>query len=198
MKDWTGSKASIFKQMGASNHTQEEREENDFYATDPTAVDDLLKYEKLSNVIWECAVGEGHLANRLIELGHSVWGTDIIDRGWLGTRIVDFLNFEPQQEYDMDIVTNPPYKFCNEFILKALRCVKTGRKVCMFLKLTTLEGQKRYEQIYSKYPPKTVYVYAKRKECAKAGKFTGGSSVCYAWFVWEKDNYEEGTRIKWI
>jgi hypothetical protein len=31
-KDWTGNKNSIYKTLGASNHTEKEREENDFYA----------------------------------------------------------------------------------------------------------------------------------------------------------------------
>ena len=34
-KDWTGNKPTTFVQMGASNHSLLEREENDFYATDP-------------------------------------------------------------------------------------------------------------------------------------------------------------------
>jgi hypothetical protein len=198
MKDWTGSNASIFKQLGASNHTEEYRELNDFYATEPSAIDDLIKVETLNKNIWECAVGEGHLANRLQELQYTVYGSDIVNRGWNGTEIIDFMNFKPQKQYDIDIVTNPPYKYCSEFILKALECVKSGRKVCMFLKLSTLEGQKRYEEIYSKYPPKAVYVYSKRKECAKNGNFIGSSAVCYAWFVWEKDNYKSKTIIDWI
>ena len=32
--DWTGNLNSIYKTLGASNHTDKEREENDFYATD--------------------------------------------------------------------------------------------------------------------------------------------------------------------
>ena len=198
MKDWTGTGASIYKQLGASNHTEDEREENDYYATEPSAIDDLIKVEHLYSDIWECAVGEGHLANRLLELGYNVYGTDIIDRGWSGTKIVDFLKYEPTKLLNIDIVTNPPYKYCSEFILKALESINSGRKVCMFLKLTTLEGQKRYEEIYSKYPPKAVYVYSKRKQCAKNGQFTGSSAVCYAWFVWEKDNYDSGTKLYWI
>ena len=198
MKDWTGNGNSIYKQLGASNHTEEEREANDFYATEPSAIDDLLKVEDFAPIIWEPAVGEGHLANRLIKYGHSVYGTDIIDRGWAGTEILDFLKFTPKEEQQVDIITNPPYKYCSEFILKSLECVAPGRKVAMFLKLTTLEGQKRYEEIYSKYPPKAVYVYSKRKQCAKNGEFSGSSAVCYAWFVWEKDNYQDGTRLFWI
>ena len=51
-KDWTGNKNSIFTPLGASNHSLSEREENDFYATDPSAIDDLLSVETFSKNIW--------------------------------------------------------------------------------------------------------------------------------------------------
>ena len=101
------------------------------------------------------------------------------------------------KKHTIDIITNPPYKYCSEFILKSLDCIEEGHKIAMFLKLTTLEGQKRYEEIYSKFPPKTIYVYSKRKECAKNGKFGNSSAVCYAWFVWVK-GYQGDTVLKWI
>lgn len=41
-KDWTGNAKSIYTTLGASNHTDKEREFNDYYATDPIAVDALL------------------------------------------------------------------------------------------------------------------------------------------------------------
>lgn len=66
-----------------------------------------------------------------------------------------------------DIITNPPYKYCSEFILNALDSIPKGHKVAMFLKFQTLEEQKRYEEIYSKYPPKTIYIYSKRKNVLK-------------------------------
>ncbi len=59
MKDWTGTKNSAFKMLGASNHTNEQREENDYYATDPNAIEELLKNETFSDNVWECAVGGG-------------------------------------------------------------------------------------------------------------------------------------------
>lgn len=46
-KDWTGNKASVYKTLAASSHSSSEREENDFYATDPRAIDFLLECEKL-------------------------------------------------------------------------------------------------------------------------------------------------------
>ena len=116
MNDWTGDANSIFKCLGASNHTNEERAENDFYATDPTAIDDLLEVESFNNDIWECACGEGHMSERLKEYGYNVDSTDLIDRGYPGTEIVDFL--KDDYEFDGDIITNPPYKYVNEFIIK--------------------------------------------------------------------------------
>jgi hypothetical protein len=40
-KDWTGNKNSIFKTLGASNHTDKERQNEDYYATDPIGIDFL-------------------------------------------------------------------------------------------------------------------------------------------------------------
>jgi len=35
-KDWTGNNASLYRIMGASNHSDTEREKDDFYATSAT------------------------------------------------------------------------------------------------------------------------------------------------------------------
>ena len=191
-KDWTGDTNSVFKQLGATSHSDEEREENDYYATDPKAIDDLLARETFDHNIWECAGGGGHLANRLKEHGYNVYNTDLVDRGCQDEKKDFLLCFE---DFDGDIITNPPYKLCTEFILKALSLTKN--KVAMFLKLQTLEGKDRYEKIFRYYPPKVVYVYSKRIECGKNGEFIGSSAVCYAWFVWEK-GFRGDPIIKWI
>ena len=195
-KDWIGNTNSIFTPLGASNHSLSEREEHDYYATDPTAIDDLLSVETFSKNIWECAVGEGHLAKRLEEHGYTVECTDIVDRGYPDTEIVDFL--KEKYDFDGDIITNPPYKYCTEFILNALDSIADGHKVAMFLKLQTLEGQKRYDEIYSKYPPKTVYVFVKRKKCFMNGVDDGkNSAVCYPWLVWVKGD-PNCTELRWF
>lgn len=200
-KDWNGNINSIYKCLGASNHTEKERESNDYYATDPIAIDKLLAVEKPYPIVWECACGQGHLAQRLKEKGFVVLASDLIDRGYAGTKVKDFLTANPPP-CKCDILTNPPYKFAKEFVLKALELIELGRKVFMFLKLTFLEGKSRYNDLFSKYPPKSVYVFSERILCAKNGLFQqmkdgGGSAVAYAWFVWEKD-YQGITEIKWI
>lgn len=72
----------------------------------------------------------------------------------------------------------------------------------MFLKTTFLEGQKRYDELFSKNPPHYVLQFSRRVLCAKNGEFQrmkdgGGSAVSYAWFVWNKE-YQGNTVIKWI
>ena len=58
-KDWTGNKTSVYANLGASSHSDTERENNDYYATPPNAVDELLKREKFSHYVLEPAVGGG-------------------------------------------------------------------------------------------------------------------------------------------
>lgn len=204
MQDWTGNKNSIYKTLGASNHTPKDREQDDYYATDPKAIDALIKSEKLNNRIWECACGAGHLSERLIEKGYFVYSSDIKDRGYKRLNALkDFLEAE-RAPYDAkyDIVTNPPYKYAKEFVLKSLELLPEGCKCCMFLKIQFLEGKTRYKELYSKFSPKTVHVFSERIICAKNADFEGvraggGSAVAYAWYIWQK-GYKGETKIKWI
>lgn len=198
-KDWTGNKNSIYKTLGASNHTDKEREEWDYYATEPKAMEVLLEVEKFNKDIWECAAGELHLVNVLREHDYNVRYSDIINRTDEDMEIIDFLTYSGI--WNGDIITNPPYKYAQEFIEKSLEIIPKGNKVAMFLKIQFLEGKKR-KKLFQKYPPKVIYVSSSRLLCAKNGEFEkmiqgGGSAVAYAWFVWEK-GYKGDTVIKWI
>lgn len=75
----------------------------------------------------------------------------------------------------------------------------TTNKVFMFLKVTFLEGQTRYNKLFSQYPPKKIYVFSKRISCAGNGEFERfpSSAVAYAWYVWEK-GFTGDTVVKWI
>lgn len=198
MKDWTGNGNSIFKALGASNHTEKERQVEDFYATDPIAAELLLQVEDFSPNIWEPACGQGHLAEVFKRHGYNVRSSDLIDRGY--GDVQDFLSMEVT-DWDGDIITNPPYKYSLEFILKALDIIPEGRKVAMFLKVQFLEGKQR-KSLFINTPPHTVYVSSSRILCAKNAEFDrmrdgGGSAIAYAWFVWEK-GYKGDTILKWI
>lgn len=172
------------------------REENDYYATDPRAMTELLKYETFNDNVWECACGEGNLSEVLKDHGHNVLSTDLIDRGY-ADELADFL--QNDRTFDGDIITNPPFKYTIQFILKALEAVPEGNKVAMFLKINYLSGKARYREIYSKFPPQRVYVFSGRVACSKNNTPEGfkGGAMDYVWMIWEKGKYAP-TELKWI
>lgn len=193
-KDWTGNKKSTFTTLGASNHSDHERADKDYYSTDPRCAKELLDQEDF-NDIWECSCGEGHLSKEFQKAGKHVYSTDIVDRGY-GIGQIDFLNNDIF--WQGDIITNPPYSLALEFCQQGIKKLQPGRKMAMFLKLTFLEGQKR-KKFFEVTPPCTVYVYSSRRKCALNGDFAsvGSSVACYAWFVWKK-GYVGPTVVKWI
>lgn len=89
-KDWSGNSRSAHAMLGARNYAKNEREKNDYYATEPKAALLLMGLEKFSPMIWECACGEGHLAKEFVNAGYTVYASDLIDRGY-GT-VQDFLS----------------------------------------------------------------------------------------------------------
>lgn len=188
---------AIYTPLGASNHSTSQRAEHDYYATDPRAAELLLEVEDLAPVIWEPACGEGHMSKVFETAGHTVRSTDLVYRGYGNPESLDFLTYNGEP-FDGDIVTNPPYSAGAEFVRKAIDTVTEGHKVCMFLKLQFLEGQKR-RKLFEQYPPRTVYVLSSRLKCAKNGLFDsiGASAVAYAWYVWEKD-FHDASQIRWI
>lgn len=199
-KDWSGNGKSVFVTLGASNHTDKERESNDFYATDPIAIDKLVgSIGFIQSVVWECACGTGCLSERLKQYCRGVVSTDVIDRGY--GQVQDFLLAKEIPSGCSCIITNPPYKLATEFILQALDLLPDGGRCIMFLKTTFLEGEKRHRLLFSKYPPQRILQFSKRVLCAKNAEFQKmrkvGSAVSYAWFVWEK-GYKGETTITWI
>ena len=198
MKDWTGNHKSTFSIIGASNHSETEREQNDFYATDPKALELLLDLEEFDTFVWECSCGKGHLSEVLKERGHIVRSTDLIDRGY-GQGGVDFLAVN--ERFNGDIITNPPYSMAKEFVEHALEIVCEGNRVAMFLKLTFLESKSRRE-MFDKYPPEYIYVSSSRLQCAMNGDFEtyrkgSGTAIAYGWFIWRK-GFTGEPRVRWF
>ena len=181
--------------IGSSAHSQTDRDINDYYATDPKALELLLNEVDINKNIFEPSCGEGHLSKLLIDRGFNVKSSDLIDRGF-GTQ-VDFL--KTYDKFDGDIITNPPYKCAQEFIQKSLDIVDDGSKVIMFLRLQFLEGKAR-KIFFKNNPPHTIYVSSSRVLCAKNGefdKYNKSSVTAYAWFIWIK-GYKGETKLKWF
>lgn len=177
------------------NH--KDREDNDFYATPPQEVENILSKEKLYGTILENSCGEGHIAKVVKKKypNNRVIATDLIDRGY-GEGGLDFLSKDYPYSTVDTIIMNPPFKLIEGFVNKSLRIAK--KKVILFARMQFLESQTRYKNIFKNNKPNRIYIYVDRVACAKNGNFEQklSSNMAFAWFVWDKRNTD--VSINWI
>lgn len=159
-----------------------DRERDDFYPTPEAGTRALLAVEPFTGPIWEPACGEGDMSRVLEAAGHEVISTDLIDRGYGEARTDFLMEWQPRAP---NIVTNPPFKHCEEFVRKALD-LTTG-KVAILARLAWLEGKARRE-LFESTPLARVWIFAGRLSMARgalAGASGTGGMLAFAWFVWE-------------
>ena len=216
-KDWTGDSTSVFKALGASNHTDHERGDHDYYATSPLALELFSPHYPIAHKVFEPSCGEGHLSKWLVGHGHDVLSTDLVDRGY-GFGGIDFFKVggvdmfgdyqgtkllkEWAKGETFDILTNPPYNVSLNYVLHALELIPEDGHVLMFLKTSWLEGKQRREQLFDVNPPRYLFQFSGRMVCAPNGDFEKmkkvGSAVAYAWYVFNKTNPERKCELKWL
>lgn len=176
-------------------HLTVNRQANDFYATKPDDVRIIMELENIKGLkIFEPCAGQGHMAEELMK-DNVVITNELYNYGYNTNYNFDFLTDNIDEKFDM-VVMNPPYKGADKFVLKAL---DYSDKVIVFQKLSFLEGQNRYRDIFSQGILKTVYVYSYRTLCAKEGDFEkyNCATIAFAWYVFDK-NYNGDPEIKWI
>jgi hypothetical protein len=137
--------------------------------------------------------------------GTGVWGNAAKQR-WAGAEIVgydireipapreydwwfcetDFLQLKTADTYDL-VIGNPPYKFAEKFVRKALHFTKQGGYVQFLLRLAFLEGQARSRGLWATFPPQSVHVLSARPSFIADGDKAGKTdSTAYAIFTWQK------------
>lgn len=171
-----------------------ERERDDFYPTPPEGTRALLDVETFPGVVWEPACGDGAMAREIERAGATVIATDLIDRGY-GRGGVDFLlDWSTKADH---IVTNPPFKFAEEFARHALaRC---PGKVALLCRLAWLEGIGR-RRLFTGTPLARVWVFSRRLRIVRGRQRDQGESggmLAFAWFVWDR-GHEGGPRLGWL
>jgi hypothetical protein len=159
-----------------------ERAADDWYREPRWAIDALLGVETFDGVVWDPACGLGNIPDACRARGYTAVGTDVVQRG-AADMVLDFLGTVAQAADN--IVTNPPFGISQQFALKALGLV-TG-KVCILQHTTWLEGQSRYEALWSKGHLARVWQFSRRVSMPPGGSDVParGGSKAFAWFVFD-------------
>lgn len=190
--------------MKNSKHSFEDRG-NDLYETPPAAVRALMGIETLPRTIWEPACGPGAIVRELRGAGHEVLATDLIpyetvDQDYalcdflLASRMATTVTGEP---YGC-IVTNPPFRYAEQFVRRALDLTD---RVYLLLRLAFLESERRRD-ILDGGSLSRVHVFRDRLPMMHRDGWDGpkaSSSMAFAWFVWDKRKTQgiQLNRVSW-
>lgn len=141
----------------------------------------------------EPAANRGHMVAPLREYFGAVEASDVHDYG-AGFEVADYLFGPPPPRVDFTI-TNPPFRLAEEFIARAAATSEVG--FAMIVRAAFLEGQGRYERLFSRNPPSYVLQFTERVVMHK-GRLApeGSTATAYAWLVWLDGEYP--TKLRWI
>ncbi len=142
----------------------------------------------------EPACGAGHMAKVLKEYFSEVRCADAFDYGYSDVR--DFLTY-PYETNAVDwVITNPPFRLAEEFVIRAFRVARRG--VAILARTVFLESIGRYKAIFQETPPTKFAQFVERVPMVR-GRLDGKATTAtgYAWLVWEK-NATASPRLMWV
>lgn len=178
----------------------EAKDSADDFPTPPWATRGLIEHvldhkSSLAKLTcWEPACGAGHMSKVLKEYFGSVRSSDAFDYNY--GEIFDFTTgFSKPLSCDW-IITNPPFRHAEEFVLRALRIAKVG--VAILARSVFLESSGRYRAIFRDNPPTKFAQFTERVPMVR-GRLDKKASTAtgYAWLVWEKTNIQY-PRLMWV
>ncbi len=178
----------------------EAKDSPDDFPTPPWATRALVehvladKQSLESQLCLEPACGAGHMANVLKEYFGTVTSSDAYSYGYGEVR--NFLEFPyASASYDW-VITNPPFRLAEEFLMEALRVSRNG--VAILARTVFLESIGRYESIFQNTPPTKFAQFVERVPMVR-GRLDKKATTAtgYAWFVWEK-NEVENAKLMWV
>ena len=178
----------------------EPKDSPDDFPTPPWATRGLIEHvldnknDLASQVCLEPACGAGHMAKVLKEYFAEVRVADAFHYGYGPVR--DFLTY-PYETNAVDwVITNPPFRLAEEFVLRSLRVARRG--VAMLARSVFLESAGRYNAIFREAPPTKFAQFVERVPMVK-GRLDEKASTAtgYAWLIWEK-TYTGQPRLMWV
>lgn len=160
-----------------------DRHPADDYPTDDRWTRILLDNVALRGEVWEPAAGEGRMAKVLAER-YQVRATDLY-----GDPPVDFLDCSDMAD---TIVTNPPYRLLDDFIVHGL--AQSREMLCLLMGWHFLAGGAgRVSDIWRPNPPDRILVVPQRMH-------VGGkpSQFNHAWVVWDHRRPARAPSLEWF
>jgi hypothetical protein len=178
----------------------EPKDSPDDFPTPPWATRALVEHvlENKSGLAFmtclEPACGAGHMAKVLKEYFKKVLCADAYRYGYGEVR--DFLTY-PYEANSADwVITNPPFRLAEEFVIRALEIARSG--VAILARSVFLESVGRYQGIFRECPPSKFAQFVERVPMVRGRlDMKATTATGYPWMVWEKGATHQ-PRLMWV
>ncbi len=178
----------------------EPKDSPDDFPTPPWATRALVEHilddkSDLANLTClEPACGAGHMAKVLKEYFKEVQCADAYEYGYADVK--DFLSHSYKADTFDWVITNPPFRLAEEFVLRAHKIARRG--VAILARTVFLESVGRYDGIFRRLPPTKFAQFVERVPMVR-GRLDGKATTAtgYAWLVWEKEIVAT-PRLMWV
>ena len=168
----------------------------DWFRTPVWATQALLEREAFPGAVWECAAGDGAMADPIAAAGYRVVASDVAP---LRADVVprDFLTEQALPDGCESVITNPPFRAAGDFVRHALAL--GVRKLAIIQRVAFLEGSERQRTIFASHPPARIWVFSRRVTMWKgdlSDQRDKGGAMAFCWLVFER--HHQGTQVGWI
>lgn len=177
-----------------TNRRLSDRSGPDYYPTPEWATKAILYYEHIQGVVIEPCAGEHDMVKVLQQHGIIPYCYDAVDYG-MGDMICDFRQITRPCDV---VITNPPFKYAEEMVGHFLKIARD--RIILLLRLSFLEGEKRYRNFTAAGYLRRVYVFTERLSMypkVYTGEKNGGTTA-YGWFVFDNNPNRHDPVIKFI
>lgn len=184
----------------AKRNSEYERRERDAYQTPAwvtwALIDELRPRGLLRprRFVWEPAAGEGQMAAVLRDAGLTVFASDIVPEGAetkRGNFLTDVDNVQAVRPLLDAVITNPPYKDAEEFIIRALDVAEPRNGLVAMLLPVDFDSAKGRVDLFANCPAFGLKIVLTDRitwfepELPPPGKDVATPSESHAWFCWD-------------
>lgn len=157
---------------------------DEFWRTPPEGtaafmIQEAERLRALGGAVWECACGDGAMAQVIEAFGFDVTATNLTARGY-GRTGVDFL--KARKGRARIVVTNPPFSRAAEFIR---HWAKLGLDyLALLLPATFFHAGQTRGALFRELPPARILPLGFRLDFEERG----APPMECSWFIWERGN----------
>lgn len=143
-------------------------------------------------------------SDKVLEIGRtSDTCSQVCDRNSIKYASITKAEYLQLENWDGDIICGYGKQMSPENKIPiALKILKDGHFFATIQDCNFLSSAKRYNKIFSKFPPTIVYCFPLKSKISKLGDFSKANNYNYNknlyWIVWQKNSTQQDTRFKWL